>query len=95
MEIDEMAERGNCEQPRWCDHDHAESWPVHSRSIGEVPVAGGVIDVVLTQYGDQPPVVTLYRHDTDETVVEVLRPDLADRLASLLAQAVAELGGVR
>jgi hypothetical protein len=60
-----------------------------------VTLVGCSVEVVLTQYGDHSPVVTLYRHDPDETVVEDLSPELADRLASLLAQAVAELGGVR
>jgi hypothetical protein len=52
-------------------------------------MAGRAVEVVLTQYGDQAPVVTLYRHDPDEIAAEDLPPELADRLASLLAQAVA------
>lgn len=96
MEIDKTVGSGHCACPRWCDHDSvAERWSMHSRLIGEVPLAGCSVEVVLTQYGDQAPVVTLHRHEPDETMVEDLQPELADRLASLLAQAVAELGGVR
>ncbi len=77
--------------PQWCDRDHAASWPVHSHTVGEASVPNGTVEVVLTQYADRAPTVTLYRDDPAETVVY----DLASGLAVLLAQAVDALGGVR
>jgi hypothetical protein len=79
--------------PSWCDRDHVEG--THSGAVGDVTLAGGMIEVAVTQYMDRPPVVTIYHHEPAETSLEDLTPELADRLSRLLFAAVAQLDGVR
>jgi hypothetical protein len=79
--------------PQWCDRDHVEG--LHSGVVGDVSLAGGVIEVAVTQYLDRPPVVTIYRYEPADTGLEDLTPELADRLSRLLIAAVAQLDGVR
>jgi hypothetical protein len=79
--------------PSWCDRDHVEG--MHSGVVGDVTLAGGVIEVAVTQHLGQSPVVTVYRYEPAETGLEDLTPELADRLSRLLTAAVAQLDGVR
>lgn len=89
MKID----KAPCFHPSWCDRDHVED--IHSGVVGDVTLAGGVIEVAVTQYMNRPPAVTIHHYEPAETGLEDLTPELADHLSRLLIAAVARLDGVR
>jgi hypothetical protein len=79
--------------PSWCDRDHVED--MHSGIVGDVTLAGGMIEIAVTQDMDRPLVVTIYRYEPADTGLEDLTPELADRLSRLLIAAVTQLDGGR
>jgi trimethylamine:corrinoid methyltransferase-like protein len=54
--------------PAWCDREHADAWPVHTRLIGDVRLPGGnALEVALVRYVDgQPPLVAVTEVYADE-----------------------------